>query len=424
MNGEIHEKSNRPVMIYVHIPFCVRKCAYCDFFSGAFSPEKKERYFRDLLREIEECPYGDQNFSVQSVFFGGGTPSSVEPRYLSMVMKALRERFTILPDAEISMEMNPGTLPGTEGNDDAAGQEEAVKRLLEYRAMGFNRLSIGLQSADDVLLRRIGRIHTYEAFLKTVEAARKAGFTNLNVDLISGLPGDTLENFEKGLFQVLSLKPEHLSVYSLIIAENTPFYALYGENGSAVSELPPEDVERAMYHRTEEILASRGYGRYEISNYALPGKACRHNVGYWTHVPYLGFGAAAASFMPEIKLLPGRFSGENFEVENNRFLRFKNAERLDYSAYPYEETEVLTPEDLPGEYMMLKLRMTEGVSERTFSEKFGVSPLERFREEIEESVRDGLLTVESVGNTENGDRHVRLTPRGLDLANLVFEKFV
>ncbi|MBR3436747.1 MAG: radical SAM family heme chaperone HemW [Lachnospiraceae bacterium] len=393
-------------MIYVHVPFCPRKCAYCDFYSAPAGEETVRTYFEDLREEIRENPFacpgvfrgGREKVRVSSVFFGGGTPSYVPEEEIVSVMALLRERFHVLPDAEISLEANPGSL--TEG------------KCRAYRKAGVNRLSLGLQSADDRLLRKIGRIHDYEGFLESFRTARAAGFDNINVDLISGLPLDTPENYEKGLVKVLSLQPEHLSVYSLIIAENTPFYALYGPGGSLVRELPDEDAERTMYSRTGEILKDAGYHRYEISNYALSGRECRHNTGYWSHVPYLGFGAAAASFVP--------LWGEDV------MLRYRNVSSHDYLGKPYEEQETLTEEELRREYMMLRLRMTEGVSDADFRARFGISLFDAFPDEIRKTVREGLLAYRAdPAETEKAEAAgVFLTPKGLDLANLVFEEFL
>ena len=385
-----------PFMIYVHVPFCPKKCGYCDFYSGPAGEAAVRAYFTELRKEIRENPFallpagaeGREKIRVSSVFFGGGTPSFVPEDEIASVLGLLRACFEILPDAEISMEANPGSL--------------TREKCRVYREAGVNRLSLGLQSADDRLLRKIGRIHDYDGFLRSYAIAEEAGFQDLNVDLISGLPLDTPENFEKGLQKVLALRPGHISVYSLIIAENTPFYALYGPDGPLVPELPSEEEERRMYVRTGEILAAHGYRRYEISNYALPGRECRHNTGYWTHVPYLGFGAAAASFVPS--------------EDGRAMLRYRNASSPDYADRPYEETEVLGREDLMREYMILKLRMTEGVGEAEFRERFGVSFREVFPKELGKCVSAGLLQTDEQG--------VRLTDRGLDLANLVFEEFL
>ena len=396
---------NVPFMIYVHVPFCPRKCGYCDFYSGPAGEEAVRAYFEDLREEIRENPFarprqdasGEEKLRVSSVFIGGGTPSYVPAEEIASVLKLLRDRFELLPDAEISMEANPGSLTS--------------EKCRIYREAGVNRLSLGLQSADDRLLKKIGRIHDFQAFLESFETARAAGFTNLNVDLISGLPGDTLQNFEKGLFQLLSLKPEHLSVYSLIIAENTPFYVLYGPSGRLKDELPGEEEERRMYERTGEILSEAGFRRYEISNYALPGKECRHNIGYWSHVPYIGFGAAAASFVP---------------AEEGVMLRYKNASSLDYLSRPYEEQERLQKEEQMREYMILKLRMTEGVSAEEFRERFGISLFETFQKEIQKTVTEGLLSIRyTPSENEKAEASgVYLTPKGFDLANLVFEEFL
>lgn len=396
--------SETPFMIYVHVPFCPQKCGYCDFYSGPAGEEAVRTYFEDLREEIRVSPFarprsaeGGEKTRVSSVFIGGGTPSFVPSGEIASVLGLLRDCFELLPDAEISMEANPGSL--------------TPEKCKAYRNAGVNRLSLGLQSADDRLLRKIGRIHDWETFLRSYETARSAGFMNLNVDLISGLPGDTPENFEKGLKKVLSLKPEHLSVYSLIIAENTPFYALYGPEGTRQDELPSEEDERLMYTRTGEVLGEAGYHRYEISNYALPGRECRHNAGYWTHVPYLGFGAAAASFVPS--------------EEEGVMLRYKNASSLDYLGKPYEEQETLSGEDLMREYMILKLRMTEGVSDAAFCTRFGRSVFTVFPEEIEKMVSEGLLQIRYTSSKQTEEASgVFLTPKGLDLANIVFEEFL
>ncbi len=376
-----------PFEIYVHVPFCVRKCLYCDFYSGAFGEAAEAAYFESLWEEIGDSPYAGRNVPVSSVFFGGGTPSAVKPERILETLRRIRSAFNILPDAEVSIEANPGTVD--------------LKALQCYHDAGINRLSLGLQSADDRLLRKLGRIHTFDQFLKSYRDARAAGFRNVNVDLMLGLPEDTPENFEKGLKTVLFLRPEHFSVYSLIIEENTPFYASYGPRGTKTDELPSEEAERAMYHRTRELLFEAGYRQYEISNFALPGFECRHNDGYWTHVPYLGFGAAAASFTDG--------------------LRYRNAARLDYFDHPYEETEILSGKELEDEYLMLGFRRTDGISDRIFTERFGHSYRDARGREIDRLIMEGLI--EAVKNPVEKEK-IRLTERGLDLANLVFEAFI
>ena len=373
--------------LYLHIPFCARKCAYCDFFSGAFSDAQIEKYFSDLRSEIaghaEDLTQTRlTGVRVRSIFIGGGTPSIVPVKELEKTVRLLYDCFDVADDAEFTMEANPGTLDR--------------EKLAFYRAFGANRLSLGLQSADDAMLRKLGRIHTYADFLESYHAAREAGFTNISVDLMSGLPGETPAQFEKSLKTVLALRPEHLSVYSLIIEENTPFYALYGENGSRKDELPPEETDRLIYRRTNEIMEEAGLYRYEISNYARPGYECVHNLGYWTGVPYLGFGAAAAGF------------------DGKR--RRKNASSLDYRKLPPEEEEMLDENDLMSEFMILGLRLTKGVSEAEFHTRFGKKVEEVFVEPLKKHCTLGTIIRE--------EGRIRLSAYGLDVANAVMADFL
>ncbi len=383
--------------LYLHIPFCARKCAYCDFFSGAFSDAEKRRYFEDLRAEIRTRAAdperifipgdaGGEFFStelpVRSIFIGGGTPSLAPIRELSETVSLLRGSFRINDNAEFTIEANPGTL--------------TEEKLRAYRRLGINRLSVGLQSPYDWMLGKLGRIHSFSDFLRNYELARALGFENISIDLMSGLPGETPQDFEKGLKTVLDLKPDHLSVYSLIIEENTPFYALYGPSGPLVSELPSEDEDRMIYRRTGELLSDYGYIRYEISNYARPGFESLHNIGYWTGVPYLGFGSSAASYTGT--------------------LRRKNASSLLYLNLPAEEEETLTLSDLMSEFMILGLRMTDGVSESDFSARFGCSPADVFGSPIRRHLALGTVI-------QSGGR-IRLTGYGFDIANSVMADFL
>lgn len=371
--------------IYVHIPFCVKKCAYCDFFSlPGTEKEIQEKYFRDLKEEISESAFSGSR--VTSVFFGGGTPSFTDPAYITEVMDLLKKRFRITEDAEITLEANPGTL--TDEN------------LKVYRKAGFNRLSLGLQSADDEYLKRLGRIHTYSDFEESFYKARKAGFSNISADLISGIPGETKEGFINSLNKVLDLNPEHISVYSLIIEENTPFYELYGPDGKITEDLPSEEEDRKQVELTRKILKDRGYLHYEISNYARCGFESRHNTGYWTQEEYIGFGAAAASF---------------YYTENGA-VRRKNAESLHYRKLPFEEEEILKKEDLMAEFMILGLRRMEGVRDELFRERYGVSFFEVFGETLNKYVSYGVLKME--------EDSVFLTERGEDVCNLLFEELI
>ncbi len=322
---------------------------------------------------------------VVSVFIGGGTPSVVDVEWILDVMEAIRNHYLLEEGAEVTMEVNPGTV--------------TAKSLARYRAAGVNRLSIGCQSCHDAELSRIGRIHDHQAFLDTYRWAREAGFNNINVDLMSALPGQTLESLEDTLHKILSLvpPPEHISAYSLIVEEGTPFYEMQ-KRGELT--LPDEDMEREMYWRTADILKKYRYEHYEISNYARESYQCRHNVGYWTRRDYLGFGIGAASLYENV--------------------RYKNADDLAaYIKNPlncHTQIQKLGREEQMEEEMFLGLRLSLGVSGERFREIFGVSMWDIYWEQIRESVEEGLL--------EDDGRRIVLTKRGVDLANYVMAKFL
>jgi len=380
---------------------------YCDFLSGPSDEAERERYLRALEQEIRKrgAEYGD--CSVTSVFVGGGTPTVLSGAQLERIFLLLRESFHIEPDAEITVEMNPGTVT------------EEVLRCL--RRQGVNRLSIGLQSASDEELKGLGRIHTWEQFLVTWQQARKAGFTNLNVDIMSNLPGQTLESYRETLEKVLSLPepPEHISAYSLIVEEGTPFYEMQ-EAGKL--PIPDEDTDRLLYHETKRILAELGYERYEISNYAKRGYACRHNCGYWRRREYLGLGLGAASL-----------------IGNKRFQNCSEMEK--YLASPtdcVEGSHILSIEEQMEEFMFLGLRMTEGVSGESFKRCFGKTLSDVYGEVIRKNAQDGLLRVIPAcvpaseeaeaqglqpGQTEIQGK-VFLTEKGLDVSNYVMAQFL
>ncbi len=367
----------QPLEIYIHIPFCVRKCKYCDFLSGPSTLEERQEYVKSLCQKIRACGQMAKAYCVTSVFIGGGTPSLLEADLLKDIFAALRETFELAPDAEISIEMNPGTV--------------TAEKLDVYRALGINRLSIGAQSADDRELQTLGRIHTWEDFLETYCLAREAGFSNINVDLMSGIPGQTLDSWHKTLYAVAELGPEHISAYSLIIEEGTPFYEIYGPDALSVEKsgalpLPDEDTERQMYYDTKEILEKYGYHRYEISNYAKPGYECRHNLGYWERAEYVGFGASAASLLNNRRWVEG------------------------------EEPEELNQKDQMSEFMFLGLRKMQGVSREAFQETFEQS--------MESVYGDVIADMEEKGLLEEADGYVRLTDRGIDISNYVMSEFV
>ena len=392
----------RELELYIHIPFCVKKCNYCDFLSFGTEDERlsdtpchptrqlpvPEVYVDRLCREIRW--YGQkEEFShrpVISVFFGGGTPSLLSEAQIFRLMAELRDNFLIRRDAEVTMEANPGTLtPG---------------KLKQMRFCGINRLSLGLQSTVERELKALGRIHSYGAFLQSFKWAREAGFKNINVDLMTALPEQTMSSYLKSLEQTAALKPEHISAYSLIIEPGTPFERMEAQGELA---LPDEDEEREMYHLTRKFLSEMGYERYEISNYARPGYECRHNIGYWRGRDYLGLGLGASS------LINGR-----------RFLN--RTEIKDYLALTmgsdgwYEAVEPLTPAAKMEEFMFLGLRLVRGVSEKDFYRKFGVKMMSVYGEVIRKNELEKLLI------RKNG--WLCLTELGMDLANMVMTDFI
>ncbi|MCM1092229.1 MAG: radical SAM family heme chaperone HemW [Butyrivibrio sp.] len=383
LGNQAEAKALGDLELYVHIPFCVRKCKYCDFLSAPASKQVQNAYMEALLSELRGRAVSDRR--VVSVFVGGGTPSVVDAERICDVMETIKSHYILKEDAEISMEVNPGTV--------------TTNSLERYRAAGVNRLSIGCQSCHDAELSHIGRIHDHQTFLDTYDRARAAGFDNINVDLMSGLPGQSLESWEETLRIIVSLNPppEHISAYSLIVEEGTPFYEMW-QRGELV--LPNEDMEREMYWRTADILKGCGYEHYEISNYARKGYQCRHNVGYWTRRDYLGFGVGAASLYDNV--------------------RYSNTDDLTaYIGKPLKgctQVQELSREEQMEEEMFLGLRLSHGVSGERFRELFDVSVREVYGEQIRESVKEGLLE-------DNGERLV-LTGKGVDLANYVMAKFL
>lgn len=384
--------------LYFHIPFCLKKCNYCDFLSfGADSPladgKTKARYMDSLLRETVMRAEDYRNYRVVSVFVGGGTPSMVMPEFLSELMAVVREHYRLAEDAEITIEVNPGTV------------DERALRC--YQQAGINRLSIGLQSADNGELAALGRVHTYGQFLGAYYIARRCGFSNVNVDIMSALPGQTLNGYLDTLDKVLALQPqpEHISAYSLILEEGTVLWE-QAERGEL--ELPDEETDREMYSETKRILQKAGYVRYEISNYAKPGYECRHNCGYWRRKNYAGFGIGAASL-----------------IENERF---KNGE--DLRAYLVSPTgcqcdrQALSLSEQMEEFMFLGLRMTAGVSAAEFAACFGEEPEHVYGEVIKKNIGDGLLRWTEGLSGNSSDRRLALTEKGLDLANYVMAQFL
>ena len=371
--------------LYLHMPFCVRKCAYCDFLSFQTDQATQNRYAKRLMEDIDVMgeKYGDT--PVDTIFIGGGTPSVPDSALIVGIMERVRKAFHVVEDAEISMEANPGTV--------------TREKLTDYRRSGINRLSFGLQSANDRELKLLGRIHTWAEFLESFHLARECGFTNINIDLMSALPGQTRESWKDTLKRVTDLNPEHISAYSLIIEDGTPFGEKYGsEEGRKL--LPDEDSEREMYHETKRFLRDCGYERYEISNYAKPGRACRHNIGYWTGLPYLGLGLGASSYM----------DGCRFAVNSDM------KQYLEEKPGMFTDVEKLTKKDMEEEFFYVGLRMTAGVSLPEFERRFGVSA---------KDVYPGLMEmfVEEKAAVFQGDRFV-LTDYGLDVSNYIMARFL
>ncbi len=365
--------------LYIHIPFCLRKCKYCDFVS--FTDMQYVRAYLQALQTEIRLRAGTPAFCVpfDTVFFGGGTPSALSGEDVAAILALLKKSFAICEDAEISMEANPGTL--------------CEEKLKIYREAGINRLSIGLQSADDALLARIGRIHSYADFLKNYEAAKKAGFTNINVDVMYGLPEQSLNAHIDTLKSVCAHAPTHISAYSLILEEGTP---LYLEN----PVLPDEDACYAMHRCTREYLAEQGYARYEISNYARSGFACRHNLHYWNMDEYLGLGLNAHSAW--------RLGGSWTRFCNTASLQ-GYIERLAKEELPEEECEPIPQKEEMFEFLMLGLRKTEGISISAFEKRFGCAFHGLYGEALSTLRRRGWLE-------ESGDK-LRLNERGLDMQN-------
>ena len=372
----------------------------------------QEAYVEALKREIHTFPEKEK-YRVSTVFFGGGTPSILEAGKITEIMDLLHQEFLFLPDAEVTIECNPGTA--------------GLHKLAEYRKAGINRLSLGLQSSKNQELSLLGRIHTWEDFLQTYEAARKVGFDNINVDLMSALPGQSVQSWRETLEAVLALCPQHISAYSLIIEEGTSFYETYHEDDERRSRgenpryLPSEEEEREMYCMTEELLAEAGMERYEISNYALPGFACRHNIGYWNGTEYAGFGLGASSLLqlsrPYQKIEKG--IPELEEKKTSGLYRVKNPDSMEKylkGDFSEREYELLTRQNQMEEFMFLGLRMIKGISEKEFETKFGIR--------IDEVYQNVLKRQQTLGFLERKEGGIRLTSRGLDVSNAVMAEFL
>lgn len=401
--------------LYIHIPFCRQKCLYCDFLSGPCSQETTEQYVDALERQIRSEAEQYREYEVTTIFWGGGTPSLLHAGQIERLMKAVREGFAVRADAEITLESNPGTLE--------------KEKLLRYRKAGINRLSMGLQSADDRELKALGRIHDYETFEKNFRQAREAGFENINVDLMSALPGQSTESWERTLRKVAALGAEHISAYSLIIEEGTPFWDRYGEKEAPEKTdknsrepefpaLPTEDEERRMYQRTQEILREYGYHRYEISNYAKKGRECRHNIGYWRRADYLGLGLGASSLVENVRWKMTEDMEEYLGFFGGGRACRKESGTKQNGGDCRKEREELSVSGQMEEFMFLGLRMTEGVSTEEFAEQFGCSFFEKYAEAARRLEEDGLIVF------DRERKRLRLTAYGTDVSNYALAQFL
>lgn len=372
--------------IYVHIPFCSGKCFYCDFVSFAGKEKLILEYVKAVQKEIIKEAKEHTGSKVTTIYIGGGTPSFIDSKYIVEIVNKIKDNYKVDPNAEITIEINPGTV--------------SKEKLEDYIKCGINRVSLGLQSTDNKLLKQIGRIHTYEQFLVTYELVRSVGFKNVNIDLMLALPNQTIEILEDSLNKVIGLEPKHISVYSLILEEGTKLYDLV-ESGE--TKLVDEDTERKMYWQVKNILEKNGYNHYEISNFAKRGYESKHNLNCWRQKEYLGMGAAAHSYCDKT-----RYSNvETIEEYIRNINEGKNTKTIH---------EIQTDVNEQKEYMLLGLRKIEGVSISKFKEKFIQNPIYIFRKELNKLVEEELIEVDIDS--------IKLTNKGLDFANIVWEEFV
>ena len=385
----------------------MRKCEYCDFLSFKADDRTQREYVGALIKEIEY--YGKligYQYEVTTVFLGGGTPSWLDTDLVVSIMNAIRQNFRVREDAEISIECNPGTV--------------TLQKFAAYRNSGINRISIGCQSADNDELKLLGRVHTFEQFVKTFELARNVGFQNINVDLISCLPHQTVEKFMKTLQTVMRLKPEHISVYTLIIEEGTPFYEKYKfdavkqQAGMETEDLPTDELSYRLYKHTMDFLEAKGYKRYEISNYARNGKICRHNVGYWDRVPYLGLGLGAASLFGNMRTSNVRDIYKY--IETSEALEKGITLDCELSSPYFESEEIISKKDAMAEFMFLGLRKIDGIARADFYQMFDI--------DIEAIYGPVITALRNQGFMDAKEGRLFLTDIGIDVSNQVLSKFL
>lgn len=394
----------KKLSLYIHIPFCLRKCKYCDFlsFSGC-SYASQLQYIDALQQEIKLYKAYSDRYVVRSIFFGGGTPSLLDEVFIGNILSAIRSVFEVHRFPEITLEANPGTVKYT--------------NLLAYQTYGINRLSIGLQSANDDLLKLLGRIHNMDQFIATYNSARRAGFKNINIDLMSGIPAQTEHIYVDTLMKVVSLAPEHISAYSLQVEEGTPL----AEDEKLLGMIPDEEVDRRMYAMTKKVLAANGYERYEFSNYSKPGYECRHNITYWTGGEYIGFGIGAASFFKGQRFSNIKDLDKYIEILQNAQSDIAAAKDI-YNTYDEvtgslrESVETLYIDSRIEEFMFLGLRMTKGISRKEFRDRFNKDVYEVYGPVLNKYVNEGFMTVD--------EDTVKLNDRGIDVSNIILSDFI
>jgi len=369
--------------IYIHIPFCKKKCHYCDFISFSGKQKLIEQYINSLKKEISDYKINKEEYLIETIYFGGGTPSFIESKYITDILQELKQKFNISANAEITIEANPGTVD--------------EQKLKDYYNSGINRISFGLQTTRSELLKLVGRIHSYSSFIDAYNLARKIGFENINVDLMIGLPVQTLKDVEKDLERIIELKPEHISVYSLIVEEGT---IIEQKISNKELYLPSEDLERKMYWKVKNTLEEKGFKHYEISNFAKTGYESKHNLACWNQEEYIGFGLAAHSY-----------------IDNKRYSNTIDLE--EYFDWPDNSKimhEVQSREEKMKEYMLLSLRKIKGVKISDFKNKFVDNPIYLYRESLNKLVIQELIEIDIDS--------IKLTNKGIDLANIVWEEFV
>lgn len=402
------DRNKKDLGLYIHIPFCVKKCDYCDFLSGPATAEERKKYFEALLTEIQSYEGCFRDYKVSTIFFGGGTPSCVEGSYIKEVMDLMDKVFRIDYDGlEATIEVNPGTI--------------SADKLKTYQRAGINRLSFGLQSAQDQELQLLGRIHNFKDFQENYSLARKLGFDNINIDLMSALPEQTLSSWESTLETVAKLNPEHISAYSLIIEEGTIFHNNYGKGAPDEKRLPEEEEDRKMYCQTKKILEEFGYHRYEISNYAKVGYECRHNSSYWVGTDYLGLGLGSASLVEGKRF--SNISDRKQYIEKMNEAKDKLLKNKDDNHYKKDNPlgirtniEKLTIQQQMEEFMFLGLRLSKGVSQKEFLRRFGTE-LDSIYGKILSQLKEKKLL-------ERKDDQIWLTDYGIDISNMVLSEFL